>query len=53
MILYPVFSDEPVLQVLIPNGAYRGQKPTRLVAINTPPSTSNTSPIVPVTVPLK
>ena len=42
-----------VEQVLKPNGAYSGQKLTRLVATNTPASTNKTIPSVPVIVPVK
>ena len=39
--------------VLRPNGAYSGQKLMKLVKRNTPASTINTMPKVPVTVPVK
>ena len=40
-------------QVLMPNGAYKGQKLITLVTRNTAPRTSSTKPTVPVTVPVK
>lgn len=40
-------------QVLIPKGAYKGQKLIKLVKRNTTASTNNTIPKVPVSVPVK
>lgn len=37
-----------ILHVLIPNGAYKGQKLTRLVSTNTTDKTSRTRPTMPV-----
>ena len=42
-----------VEQVLIPTNGYKGQKLTRLVNRNTPPSITRINPGVPATVPLK
>jgi hypothetical protein len=42
-----------VVQVEIPKGAYSGQKLTKLVSVKTMASTSNTIPIVPLTVSVK
>jgi hypothetical protein len=42
-----------VLHVLIPNGAYKGQKLIRLVATNTTASTNSTIPNVPGMTPVK
>ncbi len=41
------------LHVLIPNGAYSGQKLTKLVSKNTAPSINSTKPKVPEMVPVK
>ena len=42
-----------IVQVLIPKGAYNGQKLIKLVKRNTPARTNNTIPKVPVIVPVK
>lgn len=42
-----------VLHVLMPNGAYSGQKLMKFVSRKTPLSTSSTSPSVPLMVPVK
>lgn len=46
------YLSHEALHVRMPNGRYRGQKPSTLVNTNTPPNISNTIPKVPVTVPV-
>jgi hypothetical protein len=49
-LFHPIFFTG---QLFIPNGAYSGQKLTKLVRTKTAPNTNKTTPNVPVTVPVK